>query len=202
MEELTFGKKIKMQNPSKDKLRLITVPYSFDKNLFKAYDDIFRIVDKNDWVCFMDADTAFLEMSDFGDVIQAYIDRYPNTGIFTCYATRCHYSRQKRRGVDSGSDSIKYLAEESIKVRKDLHLQVKDISQRIAGHLVVMKKANWLKIREILKSRCVQKKKNILGFDTQLSYSVLEAGMDIKLMRGVMVFHYLRMLTGKNDKIK
>lgn len=191
-----------MQKKEKSKLRLITTPYSFDKNLFTSYDDIFSLVGVDDWVCFMDADVAFIEMSDFGDVIQSYIDSYPKTGIFTSYATRCHYSRQTRSGVDGNSDSIKYLASESIKVREDFHLKVKDISQRIAGHLIVMKKSNWLVIRDDLKDRCNRKKKNILGFDTQLSYSVLDAGMDIKLMRGILVFHYLRFLTGKNDKIK
>lgn len=184
------------------KLRLITTPYSFEGKLFKAYDEIFQLVNDSDWVCFMDGDIAFLEMSDFGHVMQEYIDKYPETGMFTCYATRCHYVNQTRRGVNQESDSIDYYAQMTIKTRKELHLSCKNIDRRIAGHLIMMQKSTWNMICEELNHKCVSKNKHILGFDTQLSNTILESGMDIKLMRGVLVFHYLRKLTGKNKKIK
>lgn len=182
-----------------NKLRLITKPYSLSGKLFDAYDDTFSMVDDNDWVCFMDGDTAFLEMSDFGHRLQDYIDLYPETGMFTCYATRCHYSMQTRMGVNSGVDSIKYYAEKSIQVSK-LHPNVKQMNRRVAGHLLMLKKSVWVDIRDVLIHK--SKGKKILGFDTKLSYSLLEKGYDIKVMRGILVFHYLRFLTGKNTKIK
>lgn len=181
-------------------LKLICTPYSFEGKLFEAYDGIFERMDEADWVCFMDGDVAFLEMSDFGHVIQEYIDKYPDTGLFTCYASRCHYARQQRKNVDRASDSIDYYAVMTIKTKQELHLQVKNIETKIAGHLIVMQKQTWTKLRKTIKARSM--KKNILGFDSQLSYSVLDAGLDIKLMRGVLVFHYLRKLTGQNKKIK
>lgn len=179
--------------------RLITTPYSFDGKLFEAYDDIFSLVENDDWVCFMDGDTAFLEMSDFGHVLNDYIEEYPETGMFTCYATRCHYARQTRKGVDMKSDSIDYFAKQTLEVRK-LHPQVKNMNMRIAGHLIMMKKSTWQNVKKVLKGRCA--KKRILGFDTQLTKVLLENGYDVKLMRGILLFHYLRKLKGKNDKIK
>lgn len=181
-------------------LKLITVPYSFNKKLIDAYKDIFDLVNDNDWVCFLDCDTAFFEMSDFGHVIQEYINKYPDTGMFTSYATRCHYNFQTKKGVSKNSDSIKYYAEQIIKTRKELHLKVKKVDKKIAGHLIVMQKKVWSQIYPTLKVKA--KKKNILGFDTQLSYSLFEHGFDIKLMRGILIFHYLRFLDGKNNKIK
>lgn len=184
---------------NKEILRLITTPYSFNGRLLEAYDSIFSMVSDNDWVCFMDGDTAFLEMSDFGHKLQDYINLYPDTGMFTCYATRCHYERQRRRNVDMDQDSIKYYAKKSIEV-KQLHPQVKSMNRRVAGHLLMLKKSTWETVKPVLMEKA--KNKKILGFDTQLSYSLIEKGYDIKVMRGILLFHYMRFLTGKNNFIK
>lgn len=183
-----------------NQLKQIVVPYSFDGILLNAYKYHFSTVEENDWICFMDGDVAFLEMSDFGHVLQEYINAYPETGMFTCYASRCHYSMQKRKGVLDNKDSITYYAEAVIKNRLQLHLKVKPIERRIAGHLIMMKKSTWTTILPTLQAKA--KNKKILGFDTKLSYSIMQHGFDIKLMRGVLVFHYLRFLTGKNKFIK
>lgn len=181
-------------------LKLITKPYSFNGILLEAYNDIFNLVELNDWVCFMDADAAFLETSNFGHVLQAYINKYPETGAFTCYATRCHYDTQRLPHVNQAQDSIKYHAAQIIAARKTNHLKTAQLNRRIAGHLIVIKKATWVKILPTLKAKAANKK--ILGFDTKLSYSLLEHGYDIKLMQGLLIFHYLRFLTGKNTLIK
>lgn len=181
--------------------RLIVKPYSFNKNLFEAYDDIFSLVNSEDWVCFMDGDACFLEMSDFGHVLNGYIQAYPKTGIFTSYASRCHYKYQTRRGLNQSEDSIKYWAEKSLETREQLHLETKLVKPKIAGHLVMMQKSVWEAIKPKLKEKLTNAPKNILGFDNWLSRSVIECGYDILLMRSVLLFHYLRFLTGKNDMI-
>lgn len=182
--------------------RLIVTPYAHDGVLLHAYRDVFSLVGDNDWVCFMDGDAAFLENSDFGHMLKEYIDRYPNTGMFTCYASRCHYQPQMRQGVDMNSDSIKYIAQKTIEVRKQLHPKVKLMNRRVAGHLLMLQKKTWNKILPSLERKIKSKGKRILGFDTQLSKSLLEHGYDIQVMRGILVFHYLRFLNGKNEKIK
>jgi hypothetical protein len=181
-------------------LRLITTPYSFNKSLFEAYSDIFSLVNDDDWVCFIDGDVAFLEMSDFGHIIQGYIDRYPETGLFTCYASRCHYECQKT-DFDMSTDSIKEVAKKTVAMRSKLW-EYSTIERRIAGHLIVMQKSTWNKIFPILEINVLKKRKKILGFDTLLSNAVCYHGFDIKLMKGLFVFHYLRMLNGTNDKIE
>jgi hypothetical protein len=135
-----------------NKLRLITTPYSFNGKLFEAYDDIFSMVNDDDWACFLDGDTAFLEMANFGHLLQEYIDLYPTTGMFTCYATRCHYEEQRRKNVDPKQDSIKYFAKKVLEV-KELHPKTKPMNRRVAGHLLMLKKATWAKelIAEIKK---------------------------------------------------
>jgi len=179
--------------------RLITKPYSFRGRIYDAYKDVFSLVNDEDWVCFVDGDTAFLEMSNFGHVLNDYINTYPTTGMFTCYASRCHYEFQMISGLDMENDSIDYWAMETVKA-KAMHPQIDDLKIMIAGHLVMLKKSTWIKIQPKLVGRL--KFKKILGFDTQLSHAIMECGMDIKLMKGVLLFHYLRKLTGKNNFIR
>lgn len=186
--------------PEQGRLRLVVNPYAQSGKLIDAYDDVMSMVEPTDWVCFMDGDAAFLEMADFGHVLQAYIDRYPETGIFTCYASRCHYSPQRRKGVDMASNDITYIAKEAVRARQDLHLQVKNMNRRIAGHLVMIQKRKYDQARELLGALAANKK--VLGFDTKLSQAILRYGYDIRVMRGILIFHYLRHLTGQNNKIK
>lgn len=178
-------------------LKLVVKPYSFSKSLFEAYGDVFELVMKADWVCFLDGDVAFLEMSDFGDVLEGYIERFPDTGIFTSYASRCHYEWQ--RGIES--DSVRELGGISRGYFQRNGFEVVEIDKRIAGHLVMMKKEVWLMVRGAVERQVRLGGKKILGFDTQLSRAVLRAGYKIRLMKGVYVFHYLRAFDGKNDKI-
>lgn len=183
------------------KLRLTVTPYSFNKNLFEAYSDVMSLVNNDDWVCFIDCDVAFLETSDFGHLIQGYIDRYPETGMFTCYASRCHYGCQMT-DFDMETDSIMAIAQKTVDVRDSMLWEYETIERKIAGHLIAIKKSTWLNILPILKKKVTKRDKKILGFDTQLSNAILHNGFDIKLMKGVFIFHYLRMLNGSNDKLE
>jgi hypothetical protein len=171
-------------------------PYSFEKNLFEAIDTYMQLLpDDQDWAVLMDGDTAFLR-SDFGHQIQRYIDKYPDTGLFTCYASRCHYQIQTRRGTDMNSDSILYHRQQAESIFRSLDGHVKEIDRRIAGHLMVIKKETWLLIRDEVKRTTMDK--NILGVDTKISYAILNHHLKIRLMRGLYIFHYLRLMEGFN----
>ncbi|MCY1720176.1 hypothetical protein OU798_07470 [Prolixibacteraceae bacterium Z1-6] len=176
-------------------------PYSYTKRLFDAMDSYMDLVeDENDWVCFLDGDTAFL-LPDFGHQVKTYTDRYPDTGLFTCYASRCHYQLQVRRGTEMDNPDILYHRQQAETIYNELHGQVKEVNRRVAGHLLVMRKRTWLQIRpEVM--RMVQKQdKRILGVDTKISNAIIHAGLKIRLMRGMYIFHYLRLKEGfSNDK--
>lgn len=152
--------------------------------------------DNKDWAVLMDGDTAFLR-SDFGHQIQRYIDKFADTGLFTCYASRCHYKIQTRRGTDINSDSILYHRRQAETMFNTLDGQVKEIDRRIAGHLMVIRKGTWLKIRKEVKLNTMDK--HILGVDTKISNAILRNGLKIRLMRGLYIFHYLRLMEGLNS---
>lgn len=174
-------------------------PYSLEKKLFNAIDSYINILpNDDDWACLMDGDTMFLR-SDFGHQIQVYINKHPDTGLFTCYTNRCHYSCQRYGdGMMNQTNIIehKLLADE---ITANDHGEVIEIDRRIAGHLMVIKKCTWWKIREEVQDKCNKQQKNIRGVDTKISNAILHAGLKIRLMQGVYIFHYLRMDKYIND---
>lgn len=155
------------------------------------------LLSPEDWCCILDGDTAFLR-SDFGQVIPQYVEKYPDTGMFTCYASRCHYQFQVPAGIDMSIDSIIYNKAVADRMHEQHHLQVKEVERRIAGHMMLIKKDTWMRIRESARKKATGKK--ILGVDTKITYAMLEAGYKIRLMRGIYLFHYLRMKEGFNFK--
>jgi hypothetical protein len=170
-------------------------PYSFEKRLFDGWDNYMNLVtDPEDWVCMKDGDIMFL-LSDFGHQMQQYIDAFPDTGMFTCYASRAHWNVFMRKGVNANDPSILYHHTQAENIKKQFHLQVKNIEGGALGHLLLMKKATWLKIRDRVAKLCSDQK--ILGVDVRISKAVYEADMKILLMRGIYVLHFFRMKYGK-----
>lgn len=171
-------------------------PYSFNKKLFEAYDDYMHLVnDLEDWVCFTDGDTAFL-LPNFGHQVKTYIDKYPDTGLFTCYASRCHYDVQTRKGADRENPDLLYHRRQAETIYHELNGTVKEIDRRIAGHLLVIQKKTWMLIRDEVARKVKEQHKQILGVDTKISNAILKAGFKIRLMRGMYILHYLRLGEG------
>ena len=174
------------------------IPYSTEKDFFSEIDYYFGLVqNEDDWVCLLDGDTLFLR-PDYGRCIFDYLRHYPETGLFTCYASRCHYQFQVPQPGDMNNPSIAFhRGVADILPRKFQHnLQVKPLNRPIAGHMMLLKKATWTQIRDDAFHRCFSKQKKILGVDTQISLAVLAAGKDIKLMRAIYLLHYLRFVEG------
>lgn len=173
-------------------------PYSFEKKLFEAYDTYIKLLPgKNDWACFLDGDALFFE-NNFGHQVQEYIDKHPDAGILTSYASRCGYKYMVPEGNDQENDSIKYHRIKSKEIYEKLHGQVKEINNNISGHLICIKKSTWLLIRDELLIVCSGA--NLLGVDTQITKIILGHGMKILLMRGIYLFHYYRLTEGKSYK--
>jgi len=175
-------------------------PYAFNKRLFEAYDAYMDIVaNPNDWVCFTDGDTAFL-ISNWGHQVKTYIEKFPDTGLFTSYASRCHYSVQVRKGTEMDNTDILYHRRQADTVYRQLNGKVKEIDRRIAGHLMLIQKKTWMQIRDEVATKVLQQNKQILGVDTKISNAILNAGLKIRLMRGMYIFHYMRLAEGAGNK--
>jgi len=173
-------------------------PYALDKNYFNAIDEEMMRLLPHEWGCIMDLDTMPL-IPEFGHQLQAYINKYPDTGMFTCYASRCHYSVQVRKGTLTENPDILYHNQQAKNAAADFKdLQVKEVDRRIAGHLMMIKRTTWDTIRAEVKKNTASKK--ILGVDTKISNAILSRGLKIRLMRGIYIFHFLRFDTNYNNK--
>ncbi len=167
------------------------VPYSFEKKIFEAYDAEFqKVQNPDDWVCIMDGDILFFQ-SNFGHIIQGHLEKYPDTGIFTCYTNRIGNPVQLWSDKAKRIDSIKY----HFRIAKDLEAKNTGMSTehkaRIAGFLMVIKKSTWDAIRDRIAQKC--QGQMILGVDYLIADTVMEYRYSIRRMEDLYVFHYRRM---------
>jgi len=172
------------------------VPYSTDKKLFKAYDEEALITQNDDdWICFLDGDTAFLT-PDWGHVITSYTQKYPDTGLFTCYASRCHYAWQLPPGARMHETSILFHRSLAQQLSVNFKGKAQRVQKIIAGHLLCIQKKTWMDIRPELQKTTASKL--MLGVDTKISHAIMRRGLTIRIMQSVYVLHYLRMAEGIN----
>lgn len=173
-------------------------PYSFEKKMFDAWDHYMNLVQNpDDWVCMMDGDVLFL-ISDFGHQMQTYIDKYPDAGLFTCYASRTSRPFLRWPGADMENTSIVYHARKAAQIYDAHHGEVVDLGEQNAlGYLMLIKKSTWLLVRE--KAAAHTSDKDILGVDTRISRAIRHAGLKQYLMKGMYVLHYYRMKNGVHD---
>ena len=178
------------------------IPYDIAGNLFNAYDYYASLVSNpEDWICFIDGDAAFL-VSDWGHIIQRYVDKFQTMGMLTCYASRSGYpSSVPSIGNQENKDILfhKRIAEK-LKSAYAKNCIIKPYNRRVSGHLMCIKKSIWTEIREDVRKRVEQNNKTILGVDTQISYSILATGKKIGLMKGLYLFHYFRFAEGRGNK--
>lgn len=176
-------------------------PFSIEKDFLKELDFYMNMVPQpQDWACFRDGDTMFVR-GDYGNCIMDYANRYPETGLFTSFASRCHYKVQVPPSVDMNNTSLEYHTDKAYEIHDEFQrtLEVAILKRRIAGHLMMIRKSTWLKIRPNVFSRCRKQNKKILGVDTQISYAILAAGFDIKMMKGIYLVHNLRLKQGMGN---
>lgn len=171
-----------------------STPYAFDQRLAIAYDREFeRLPSDEDWLCITDGDTAFLR-ADFGLHIQQYIDKYPGTGLFSCYASRCHYKYLIPNDGNEASTDILFHKKIADIHAKNFTLVVKEVNANIAGHLMVIQKKTWLSIRAAVLNRAVNE--TLEAVDTAISKAILAGSKKILVMRGIYIFHYCRLAEG------
>lgn len=167
-------------------------PFRRDKNLADAYNFVFeRYCRPNDWVALRDIDTMFLT-PDAPNIVEDYINLYPDTGIFTCYTNRLslHAKDQLYRGMISPNTNILHHIRIAESLKHDR--SVTEINRKISGFLMVISFKTWEQFR-FRGSAC-------LGVDNDYSNEILEAGLKIRRMNGLYLWHSYRLLNGINDK--
>lgn len=170
-------------------------PYSLEGNLGKAYNDCMSLLPSdNDWACLMDGDTMFLT-SDYGKHLQDVINAYQNhnVGIFTCLTNRIGNRDQQYAGQLSQDPNIINHRNIATHLRSQKYLVVRELHNIISGHLMLVQKRVWNACK-------FSEEGGILAIDNKFSRKVLNKGFKIYLMEGFYIFHYYRLIEGRQYK--
>ena len=171
-------------------------PYSFQKDIGKAYNNYVRLApNQDDWICLTDGDLLFLQ-SDFGHQIQEVIDLHgKDVGLFTCLVNRVGTKSQCYQDVISEDPNILNHRKIAIELAKTKRTEIKYIPNPISGHLMLFKKETWESIGGFPEER------GILAVDNTFSNRMARNGYKIAVMEGVYCLHYYRMAEGKSSKV-
>jgi hypothetical protein len=166
-------------------------PYSMERDIGVAYNQYCsQVPNDNDWICLMDGDSMFLN-SDYGHVIQTYIDKYPECALFIPTTNRVGATYQCYNNIRSENDSIRHHRRISKQLNGDY--TIKDLSLfKVTMPCYIFKKALWNKVK-------FDTTGNILGIDIRFSEAIKPYGKTYR-MNGLYLLHYYRLLEGKNYK--
>jgi len=168
------------------------IPFSHERNYGKAYNNYCRLVpNSDDWIFVTDGDMMFLT-PDYEIQLKELIQKYPDTGMFTCLNNRAGTPPQIFGGKCSEDGDIRKHRKIAIQCQATARLQVENTIRSMSGYFMMFKKSTWEKVhfREV--------DKMILGVDTNFCHDLLANGFNIKIAKGVYVFHYYRLLEGAN----
>lgn len=169
-------------------------PYSYEKNLGKAYNAEFEKVGDDDWVCLTDGDAMFLS-PDYGHQIGytiAELSKTYDNFMLTCWTNRvgCKAQRYPQLGVWDEKDITKHQ-KLAMTLHKKKFAVTHEITIPISGVCMIISKKIWDEIRFA--------ESGILTIDNKFGAEVLARGYKIFLLEGLYILHYYRMNEGRNS---
>jgi len=166
-------------------------PYSLDKNLGAAYNHYMELLpNDDDWACFTDGDTMFLS-SDFGHIINEVVEKFPDTGMFTCYTNRVSNKFQRYGGGFSEVADIRHHRNIAIVCERTGRGKILELNGMISGMMMIIQKKTWYDFPF---------KDGLLSVDNDISKRLLIAGEKILLIKGIYLLHYYRLAEGRGYK--
>jgi len=166
-------------------------PFDRAKDLGRAYNQTFRKVKNEDWVCLRDIDTMFLT-PDAPNIIEDYVLSNQDCGLLTCYTNRISLasSEQLLNGQLSEEPSITH----HIRIAEDLSKMPKtatELTGHVSGLLMVISKRVWRQVKFPETGQC-------LGVDSAYCEALRAAGLSILRMNSLYIFHQYRITKGIN----
>lgn len=168
-------------------------PYSCEGNLGKAYNESCSIVPLDtDWIVLMDGDVMFTSNS-YGKQIEEVISQYHNKfDLFTCFATRIGSLAQRYDLDISEEKDLVKLHQMTLEAERNDYAKVSSVNIPIAGFFLLFQKKLWNKFKF--------PEGGLLHIDTSWSRHLLDRGMRIGKIKGLLAVHYYRLHSGREDK--
>jgi GT2 family glycosyltransferase len=173
-----------------------SIPWNNEKNIGRAYNETMRVVGENDWVCFIDGDSMFLDPF-FGKKIQEVVDSNPEYGLFTCMTNRVGCKYQLSDFITWEQDDIRYHRRNAEFHWDKFGTSIQDISnvkrnKVLSGVMILISKKTWLKVGGF-------KENSMLGIDSDIHWRCMDNNINVGLMKGIYTYHWYRG-GNRNDK--
>lgn len=176
------------------------IPYGIDGNYGKACNDYCKLFPEDSWIAVVDGDVAFLHDA-WGKHFQALVDKYPDAGLITTYASRIGNIEQCYQGKLSENRDLSYHRNIAIQLQNEKYLEVKELPTFISGHVMLFSKKTWTEVggfpEELTERGKMKFDKNIATVDNRFSSRIIKAGKKILLAEGIYVLHYYRLNEGR-----
>lgn len=182
-----------MEQNTKSTIRYV-IPYDTSKNIGKSYNEAFNGLNDNDFVCFMDGDTIFLD-SHFGSKIEQILIENPQINAATCLTNRVACEWQVWDRVNWFNENMLDHNRITEDVWKRFGTQVKDVTnnQLMSGVMILLKKETWKKIGGF-------KEEGMLGVDNDIHQKLIDNNEKLWLLNGIYVYHKYRFGDISNKK--
>lgn len=154
-------------------------------DIARNMDAVMAKADEDEWVVFKDGDSMWGPVYHRGHIIEKYIEKYPDAGLFTCVTNRIGNPQQVAEGVDMTTDDMRYHFDFGLKTAKEKCYQAKDVTSdtKISGILMVVNKRYW----EPLKKQGLS---GMAGVDNAIHDMVKTKGGRVYIMEGLYLYHY------------
>lgn len=172
-------------------------PKEHDKDLAWAYNDCMRLLDDDDWACFIDHDAMFTTPNWYHQ-LNDIIEKNPEYSCFVAAANRLYSDWQMPEGIDKDTHDIVYhrgigrdLQDMNygrvVDVTKCADLPAPPETSPFSGVVILYKKSVWKDVPFRL-----LEPNRLTGIDNLLHLDLRDKGYKVGLMSGVYVYHWHR----------
>lgn len=170
------------------------IPYDTSKNIGKSYNEAFNGLNDNDYVCFVDGDTIFLD-SHFGAKIEQILLDNPQINAATCMTNRVSCEWQIVDKINWFNENMLDHNRITEELWKRHGKEVEDMTntQLMSGVMILLKKETWKKIGGF-------KEEGMLGIDNDFHQKIIDNNEKLWLMKGIYVYHKYRFGDTSNKK--
>jgi GT2 family glycosyltransferase len=170
------------------------ISYGYDKKIGNYLNKIVGKFPDSDYICIMDGDTMFFE-NDFGDYLNEVVNRYPDTHLFGCMTNRLGLDYQLHGGKINNNPSVLYHKDIAVARRMEHGTDAELINRPVAGFFMLARAMIFKEIgfqKEIV---------NPDGryFDYDFGQRLLAKNGEIRLIKGLYMFHYYRFHKNAKD---
>lgn len=181
-----------MEQSTKPFIRYV-IPFDTTKNIGKSYNEAFNGLNNEDYVCFVDGDTIFLD-SHFGVKIQSIVEEH-KINAATCMTNRVACKWQVYDRINWFNENMLDHDRITKTAWNTYKTSIKDVTdeQLMSGVMILLKKETWLKMGKF-------KEDGMLGIDNDFHQKIKDCGERLYLMQGIYLYHKYRFGDISNKK--